>query len=84
MIFDIPGQYVWHCHILSHEDHMMIRELIVASDLTAQDYFNKAKGIKSNNGQGNGNTGGNTGITTGGNGNGNGNGNGKPKKPPKA
>ena len=23
--FDIPGRYVWHCHILSHEDHEMMR-----------------------------------------------------------
>ena len=23
--FDLPGKYVWHCHILSHEDHDMMR-----------------------------------------------------------
>ena len=23
--FDLPGRYVWHCHILSHEDHEMMR-----------------------------------------------------------
>ncbi|MDJ0735807.1 MAG: multicopper oxidase [Nostocaceae cyanobacterium] len=23
--FDRPGPYVWHCHILSHEDHEMMR-----------------------------------------------------------
>lgn len=23
--FDIAGEYVWHCHILSHEDHDMMR-----------------------------------------------------------
>jgi FtsP/CotA-like multicopper oxidase with cupredoxin domain len=23
--FDKPGKYVWHCHILSHEDHEMMR-----------------------------------------------------------
>jgi spore coat protein A, manganese oxidase len=23
--FDKPGEYVWHCHILSHEDHDMMR-----------------------------------------------------------
>ena len=22
--FDIPGLYVWHCHILSHEDNEMM------------------------------------------------------------
>ena len=28
--FDRPGEYVWHCHILSHEDHEMMRRFIVA------------------------------------------------------
>jgi spore coat protein A len=27
--FDRPGRYVWHCHILSHEDHEMMRPLHV-------------------------------------------------------
>ncbi len=27
--FDKPGHYVWHCHILSHEDHEMMRVLHV-------------------------------------------------------
>ncbi|MCB8960513.1 MAG: multicopper oxidase domain-containing protein [Ardenticatenales bacterium] len=27
--FDRPGRYVWHCHILSHEDHEMMRVLHV-------------------------------------------------------
>ncbi len=27
--FDRPGKYVWHCHILSHEDHDMMRPFIV-------------------------------------------------------
>jgi spore coat protein A, manganese oxidase len=29
--FDIPGMYVWHCHLLEHEDHSMMRpfEVIV-------------------------------------------------------
>ncbi|HXJ80819.1 MAG TPA: multicopper oxidase domain-containing protein [Candidatus Methylomirabilis sp.] len=27
--FDRPGPYVWHCHMLSHEDHEMMRPYIV-------------------------------------------------------
>ncbi len=27
--FDIPGQYVWHCHIVEHEDNEMMRPLRV-------------------------------------------------------
>lgn len=27
--FDRPGRYVWHCHILSHEDHEMMRPYYV-------------------------------------------------------
>jgi len=24
-LYDIPGLFIWHCHILSHEDHEMMR-----------------------------------------------------------
>jgi bilirubin oxidase len=24
-VFDIPGQFVWHCHIVEHEDNEMMR-----------------------------------------------------------
>jgi len=27
--FDIPGLYVWHCHILDHEDNEMMRPIQV-------------------------------------------------------
>ena len=27
--FDKPGDYVWHCHILSHEDNEMMRPFTV-------------------------------------------------------
>ena len=34
--FDKPGRYVWHCHILSHEDHDMMRIFdVVESDQNA-------------------------------------------------
>jgi spore coat protein A len=27
--FDLAGEYVWHCHILSHEDHDMMRRYVI-------------------------------------------------------
>jgi FtsP/CotA-like multicopper oxidase with cupredoxin domain len=27
--FDLPGLYVWHCHIVEHEDNEMMRPLFV-------------------------------------------------------
>ena len=32
--FDRPGHYVWHCHTLSHEDHEMMRPLIISGGTT--------------------------------------------------
>jgi bilirubin oxidase len=32
VFFDIPGLYVWHCHILSHEDNEMMRPFCVGGD----------------------------------------------------
>jgi FtsP/CotA-like multicopper oxidase with cupredoxin domain len=29
-LFDIPGRYVWHCHIIDHEDNEMMRPYEVA------------------------------------------------------
>ena len=29
--FDRTGEYVWHCHILSHEDHEMMRPFVVTT-----------------------------------------------------
>ena len=30
--FDRAGEYVWHCHILSHEDNEMMRPFVVVTD----------------------------------------------------
>jgi len=30
--FDLAGSYVWHCHILSHEDHDMMRPLEIVKN----------------------------------------------------
>jgi spore coat protein A len=27
--FDLPGKYVWHCHILEHEEHDMMHDFVV-------------------------------------------------------
>lgn len=34
--FDIAGKYVWHCHILSHEDNEMMRPFVVEASLDGQ------------------------------------------------
>ena len=33
--FDIPGLYVWHCHIISHEDNEMMRPTCISPNPTA-------------------------------------------------
>jgi spore coat protein A len=43
--FDIPGLYVWHCHILSHEEHDMMRPFVVT---TAADYVTLKASTASN------------------------------------
>ena len=43
--FDKPGKYVWHCHILSHEDHEMMRVMRV---ITVKFGSRKTKTIKRN------------------------------------
>jgi FtsP/CotA-like multicopper oxidase with cupredoxin domain len=43
--FDIPGLYVWHCHILSHEEHDMMRPFVVT---TAADHVNLAASTATN------------------------------------
>jgi spore coat protein A len=34
--FDLPGKYVWHCHILEHEEHDMMHYFIVEPSTAAQ------------------------------------------------
>jgi spore coat protein A len=48
--FDLPGRYEWHCHILSHEDHDMMRPLIVSDEFItkAQKISIQETGIKNN------------------------------------
>jgi FtsP/CotA-like multicopper oxidase with cupredoxin domain len=31
--FDLSGLYVWHCHILEHENNEMMRPLLVGAPL---------------------------------------------------
>ena len=42
--FDIEGLYVWHCHILEHEDNEMMRPFFVAkqSDIDAANKISTA------------------------------------------
>jgi hypothetical protein len=36
--FDIPGRYVWHCHIVEHEDNEMMRPYNVIYDPQFPDF----------------------------------------------
>lgn len=38
--FDIPGLYVWHCHILEHEDNEMMRPYVVRVNPAFPDFNN--------------------------------------------
>lgn len=51
--FDKPGHYVWHCHILSHEDHEMMRILHVGPG--AANAWPSGKGLGIGMGGGGGN-----------------------------
>ena len=35
--FDLPGDYVWHCHILSHENNEMMRRMYVINTVDGTD-----------------------------------------------
>ncbi len=34
--FDTPGQYVWHCHIVEHEDNEMMRPYRIGPEQPGQ------------------------------------------------
>ncbi len=40
MVFDVLGDYVWHCHILSHEEHDMMRPFKVTNQAVAPTFVN--------------------------------------------
>lgn len=41
--FDIPGRYVWHCHIVEHEDNEMMRPYNVIYDPKKPDFNQDGK-----------------------------------------
>ncbi|WP_243688559.1 multicopper oxidase domain-containing protein [Geotalea toluenoxydans] len=41
--FDIPGLFVWHCHILEHEDNEMMRPYVVRLDSNFPDFNQDSK-----------------------------------------
>jgi spore coat protein A len=36
--FDVPGRFVWHCHLLDHEDHEMMRPFEVVTGNSSGKY----------------------------------------------
>jgi FtsP/CotA-like multicopper oxidase with cupredoxin domain len=34
--FNVPGQYVWHCHIVEHEDNEMMRPYRIGPEQPGQ------------------------------------------------
>jgi hypothetical protein len=42
--FDMEGLYVWHCHIVEHEDNEMMRPYVVSADAPAP--INKVTGFR--------------------------------------
>jgi spore coat protein A len=47
--FDIPGEYVWHCHILSHEEHDMMRPMVITADQAAAPAVFAIPAVSNNN-----------------------------------
>ncbi|MBT1071811.1 multicopper oxidase domain-containing protein [Pelotalea chapellei] len=41
--FDVPGEYVWHCHIVDHEDNEMMRPYVVRFDPKKPDFNQDGK-----------------------------------------
>lgn len=42
--FDLPGEYVWHCHILSHEDNEMMRPFYAVNPVQGTDRSERLDG----------------------------------------
>jgi spore coat protein A, manganese oxidase len=43
--FDLPGRYVWHCHIVEHEDNEMMRPLEIVPHRTWLPFVANAAGL---------------------------------------
>ncbi|HSJ59097.1 MAG TPA: multicopper oxidase domain-containing protein, partial [Anaerolineae bacterium] len=41
-LFDLPGLFVWHCHILEHEDNEMMRPYRVVHHVFMPDVWKNA------------------------------------------